>query len=268
MEDENNVNDAEDQKIDEASQTDEGNDEHLENKDAELKQESNDNVADESAEEQRLVPKGVQKKLDKLTAEKKLAQDELRRLKAQQQQARISAYENVDVSTGQPLVAPNVNDYEDWREYEADKESYQRKAYESRQYAESQKRALDEAAKLQDKLDKKVSLARQKYDDFDSIESLVMSDTFPISPAMADIVINSANGDDLLYWLGKNPGESARLASLSPSMATYELGKIGSQMEKPKPLKTNAPKPIKSESNAKSYATVSDAEFKKMMGII
>jgi hypothetical protein len=59
---------------------------------------------------------------------------------------------------------------------------------------------------------------RQKAPDFDAI---VHNPNLTVTPIMADAIRESSRGAEIAYYLGKNPAEAARIASLSPvSQAT------------------------------------------------
>lgn len=91
----------------------------------------------------------------------------------------------------------------------------------------------------------RASEASQRYADYDEVAESVLADrSFPISPAMADVVMDSDKGPDLIYWLGNHPEEAARIAALSPLKAARELGRIEDKLVIPtKRTVTQAPPP-------------------------
>jgi len=88
---------------------------------------------------------------------------------------------------------------------------------------------------------------REKYADFNE---LVLHEDLKISPVMVEAILLTDNdkveAEDILYYLGKHPEESARIAKLSPLKAAGEIGKIEAKLSAPPPPKkiTQAPEPI------------------------
>jgi len=90
-----------------------------------------------------------------------------------------------------------------------------------------------------------VKAAREKYEDFDDV-ALVSELT--ITPEMSDAALGDHWGD-ILYHLGKNPKEAARIARLTPIQQAKEIGKLETIIStKPTKKTTNAPEPPKTVS--------------------
>jgi hypothetical protein len=96
-----------------------------------------------------------------------------------------------------------------------------------------------------------ITEGRQKFTDFSEVAE---DPTLPITPAILKALQDSDNAADVLYYLGRNPVETATIARMNPTAAARELGKIevritdgATQQPKPKPKKvvSNAPPPIK-----------------------
>jgi hypothetical protein len=86
--------------------------------------------------------------------------------------------------------------------------------------------------------------ARGKYDDF---EQVAYNPKLPISNAMAETIQASDMGPDIAYYLGSNPKEAARIASLnSPILQAKEIGRIEAKIASEPVLRktTSAPPPI------------------------
>lgn len=83
---------------------------------------------------------------------------------------------------------------------------------------------------------------RKDYPDFDSV---ALSSSVPITQIMFDSALGE-NLSDILYHLGKNPGEASRISSLSATQQIKEIGKIEVLLSsKPSPkTKTNAVDPV------------------------
>lgn len=190
------------------------------------------------------VPKGVQKRIDRLTQEKYRLRAELEFLRSQQPQPQQAQPAQ---QAQQPSQAPKLEQYNSIEEYLdalADHKASQKFDHlaKEREAKESQTRQQNEAAKLHEGYTKQTEQARQAYEDFDDV---VQDPDLPISQAMAEAIMRSSNGADVAYYLGKNPDQAARIASLDPFSAAVEIGRIAATVVRPQPRKTsNAPPPI------------------------
>lgn len=83
----------------------------------------------------------------------------------------------------------------------------------------------------------------EKYEDF---SELVLNDDLKISESMVEALISSKIAEDILYYLGKNPDISAKIAKKNPFDAAREIGLIEAKLLMPVPKKniTKAPEPI------------------------
>ena len=193
-------------------------------------------------EDEHRVPKGVQKRIDRLTQEKYRLRAELDFLRSQQPQQAQPAQQ-----AQQPSQAPKLEQYNSIEEYLdalADHKASQKFDHlaKEREAKESQTRQQQEVAKLHESYTKQTEQARQAYGDFDDV---VQDPDLPISQAMAEAIMRSTNGADVAYYLGKNPDQAARIASLDPFSAAVEIGRIAATIVRPQPRKTsNAPPPI------------------------
>ena len=193
-------------------------------------------------EDEHRVPKGVQKRIDRLTQEKYRLRAELDFLRSQQPQQAQPAQQ-----AQQPSQAPKLEQYNSIEEYLdalADHKASQKFDHlaKEREAKESQTRQQREVAKLHESYTKQTEQARQAYGDFDDV---VQDPDLPISQAMAEAIMRSTNGADVAYYLGKNPDQAARIASLDPFSAAVEIGRIAATVVRPQPRKTsNAPPPI------------------------
>ena len=85
--------------------------------------------------------------------------------------------------------------------------------------------------------------ARDKYDDF---EMVAYNPNLPVTEAMAQSIQASDIGPDVLYFLGSNPNEAARISRLNPILQAKEIGKIEASLSSNPPVKktSTAPAPI------------------------
>ena len=188
------------------------------------------------------VPKGVQKRIDRLTQEKYRLRAELEMLRRGQQPQQQPEQRQVEQQ-----AAPKLEQYQSIEEYLdalADFKAAQKadNVFKEREAAERQSRQQSEQAKLHEGFTKQTEDARAVYDDFDEV---VDNPDLPISQAMAEAIMRSKNGADVAYYLGKNPDEAFRLASLDPFSAAVEIGRIAAGIVRPQPRKASAaPPPI------------------------
>ena len=106
-----------------------------------------------------------------------------------------------------------------------------------------QREAAQQQAKLLETYHEKEETARGKSDDF---EQVAYNPSLPVTDVMAQTIQASDVGPDIIYWLGSNPKESARIANLPPILQAKEIGKIEAKMASDPPLKktSTAPAPI------------------------
>jgi hypothetical protein len=88
----------------------------------------------------------------------------------------------------------------------------------------------------------RVAALAVKHPDF---EEVAYSPSLPITDAMAETIQQSELGAEVHYFLGKNPAEAKRIASLSPFLQAKEIGRIEAKLASGAPLNvSSAPKPI------------------------
>jgi len=82
-----------------------------------------------------------------------------------------------------------------------------------------------------------------KYDDF---KQVAYNPNLTITGEMAETIRASDAGPDVLYHLGSNPAEAARISRLSPLMQAKEIGRIEANLASSPPVKrtTSAPPPL------------------------
>lgn len=115
----------------------------------------------------------------------------------------------------------------------------ERKAAEmlARREADQQQRSLVEA--YQDREEE----VRDKYADF---QQVAYNPNLPVTDAMAKAMMAADNGPEVLYHLGSNPQEAARISRLDPILQAREIGKIEMSLAAAPPVKktSTAPAPI------------------------
>lgn len=217
----------------------------------------------EQPDEEHKVPKGVQKRIDRLTRERYQLKGELeamRRMAVQQPapQAQQSAAE------GAPK-AEQFSTYEEFLEAKAEWKAEQKVAEVLRKQQESTQRQSAEAErqKVAQAWESRVEAASDAYDDF---EEVALSPDLPVSAPMAEAIKRAEKGADVLYYLGKNPEIAGQIARLDPLSAAIRIGEIAATLARPVAKKaTSAPPPINPvgarASTAKDPSKMTDAEF-------
>lgn len=190
-------------------------------------------VENETPEEQPVeqeAPKTfTQEELDAIVG-KRLAREQRKweREQAQRAAEQQARQQPVDLSPEQ------FETYEDYADALAERKAEELLA---RREAELQQRALLDA------YHEREEAARDKYDDF---EMVAYNPELPVTEAMARAIQASDIGPDVLYHLGTNPKDAARISRLDPILQAREIGKIEAQLGAAPPVKktSNAPAPI------------------------
>ena len=76
-----------------------------------------------------------------------------------------------------------------------------------------------------------VSQGEAKYSDFTTVVNAGLGPF--LNQTLTTAIAMSSNGDDVAYWLGKNPAEAARISQLHPMLAVMEIGKLSTKATVP-----------------------------------
>lgn len=218
-------------------------------------QQSTESIGDDTAVEAKdNKPKGVQKRIDELVKqreEERRRADRLekmleRQLMAGQQQPQLQPKE-------EPAPEPTPEQFETYEQYVRASSKYEAekaaaRIAEERFQKETERRRTEEANRsTQDK----IRIAKEKYSDF---EEVALDPTLPITPSMAEAIMDSEFSADLAYHLGKNRSDAEKIARMSPIAAARALGKLEAEFERkataapaliePKRV-SKAPEPVK-----------------------
>lgn len=192
------------------------------------------------------LPKGVQKRIDRLTRDKYRTQAELdiarRELESIRSQ-RAEPQRATQAAEGAPKP-DQFSSYEDYLEAKAEWKAEQKVAELLGRQAEATKRQSAEAEKSerQKAWEKRADDAMGIYDDF---EEVALSPDVPVSQAMAEAIQRAEKGADVLYYLGKNTEVAEKIARMDPLSAAIEIGKLEATITRPAAKKaTSAPAPI------------------------
>lgn len=140
-----------------------------------------------------------------------------------------------------PPKEEDFPDYGDFQRAQAKHAAQEALAEHSANTAKEYETRVQEAMKAD--WAERVSDFKERAPDFDAV---VGNPNLPITPAMADTLLHmDDDGPALAYYLGKNPQEAARLASLSPSVAAIQMGRMAERLKAP-PRRTasSAPPPV------------------------
>jgi len=98
-------------------------------------------------------------------------------------------------------------------------------------------------AESQAQINRSYSKGREAHDDFDEV---ALSPTVPVTQVMFDAAMGE-NLDKVLYYLGSNVEDAARIAALPPTQQIKEVGLLEAKLTAEPPAKTttNAPAPPK-----------------------
>lgn len=182
-----------------------------------------DGLASEPPAKPNNLPKGVQKKIDKLTARNKAKDDQIAQLTAALGRAPAPVAGEVARAPAAPAEEgkPNPDDYKTVGEYVEALTDY--KAEQA--IAKVAKR--DEGKKVADAWNAQLEAGRKEFEDFDE----AIDSDLPLTPAMQEAIIQSNVGYKVAYHLANNPDETKRIAALTPARQAAEIGKIEASLD-------------------------------------
>jgi len=206
--------------------------------------------------------RGVQKALDRLTAEreeqKRRAEtlerqlgeslEILKRLTGGNEQQRNEPPVNEDPEPLRPSRT-EYTDPETWEQamldYSDRKAAWSARTEVARTLAKEREQMQQQAAVQAEEQRRQVHQQRiEKFKtttpDFDAYAA---SADVQVSIPMAAAIFDSENGPALQYWLGKNPDEAKRIFNLPYTRQLLELGKIEADLTRPAPANASQPKP-------------------------
>lgn len=192
--------------------------------------------------------------------------------RAQQADARRASILNA----GAMDVEPTETDFPDPLELSAARAIWKQDRRRAERFASEAEKEASEARKAADALnDREKVAARQffeaqvedaktRYADYDAV---ARAPDVPVSAAMADLIVTSEQGPDVLYFLGQNRAVAAQIAQMSQVEAARAIGRIEATLQAPKPrIETQEPTPITpvkgSAGAGRDPAKMSFAEFK------
>lgn len=189
-----------------------------------------DNLTPETPAEQEATKTFTQEELDAIVG-KRLAREQRKWEREQQQRL---AEQEARRTAPTDLYPEDFVSTDDYAEALAERKAEELLA---------RREAARQQAELLDAYHEREEQARDKYDDF---EQVAYNPNLPVTEAMAQSIQASDIGPDVLYWLGSNPNEAARISRLSPILQAKEIGKIEASMTSNPPVRktSTAPAPI------------------------
>lgn len=227
---------------------------------AEESESSNDQVQEpegkeeaepESKEKEPEEPKekkggGFQRRIDKLTREKRELEERLAKAEA-------AAKEKPADEPAKPEAKPkprseDFDSFDEFTEALFDWKREQSEAEKASKEADSKKAAEEEAeaTQLVEAHSKREEKAREVYTDYDEVMEEAGKISLPNHLGLA--ILQDEQSAVLAYHLAKNPDELDRLMKLGPVAAVREVGKLSAKLSQPEPKpqskKTSAPAPV------------------------
>lgn len=137
---------------------------------------------------------------------------------------------------------PKADDFESYDEYIEALTDY-KVGERAKQWQEQQRAQQGQQAQAQRQqaFQAKAHEFTQQHPDFWEVAG---NPAVPISQTVVDVAIESDIGPQVLYHLGKNPQEAARLAQLSPTAVAREIGRLEARLQLPPKKTSQAPEPI------------------------
>ena len=199
-----------------------------------------------SAEPEKPKARGVQKRLDELTANWRGEQRRSDQL-LQQVEALTKQLGTPPEQEAEPTKEPVLEDFSSYEEFVDARAAYRAEEVIAEKLQEIDNKRQEEAvsreqATIQQQFDTRAKAFAETHDDF---QEVAFNPNLHVTEDMVGLLNVSEQGPEILYHLGQNPDESYRIAQLPPGQAAMELGRIEAQLNVLQPNKqTGAPDPI------------------------
>jgi len=172
---------------------------------------------EEEVEKPKPKSKGFQKRINKLTREKRELESRIHAIEQDRNQPKAD-----------PVEAPNRDSFDSYEDFLEAKAEYiaEKKVSERLEKAQAKQREdshRTEQTKLLDGWEDKKDDARERYNDFDD---LVEGSDVPVTPSMSQALLESDIGADIAYYLANNEDEAIKITKFSPSRQLVEIGKL------------------------------------------
>lgn len=167
--------------------------------------------------------KGVAKRIKELTEARRNAEArEARLLALLEQQRQAPAPRQEPEQDEPPLKTLKDFGYDEGAFLKYTEARAEARAEKAVKAAADRYRAEQEAISRRAKFDERVEAFAKSVEDYHE----VVTDSTPVSEAMADFLLDSDQAGALMYYLGNNPEEARKLYYLSPAKAGRELQRL------------------------------------------
>jgi hypothetical protein len=145
--------------------------------------------------------------------------------------------------TAQPAEAQSYEDYIDARAAHV----YEQRQHAERTRTEQETAEREERTRLDTYRQSAAKFVAEHADYWDVIKPITDTPPSETAGAIGDVITRASNPPQLLYHLGQHLDEFARLLTLPPTMAVYELGQLAGSLTAPAstpiPQQSRAPAP-------------------------
>jgi hypothetical protein len=218
-------------------------------------------VQDATAAPEPVVTPGEQAEDAKTFSQEELDAIVTKRLAREQRKWEREQSRRAAEATPPPAPLPPVDSFADAQSYaEALAEQKAQELLARREAAAQQAAVLESYQEREEE-------ARNKYDDF---EQVAYNPNLRVTDVMAQTIQASDIGPEVIYFLGTNPKEAARIAQLPSLLQAKEIGRIEAKLASDPPVKrtSTAPAPIAPvtarTSGSNSYDTTDPRSIKTM----
>ncbi|KKN66896.1 hypothetical protein LCGC14_0466710 [marine sediment metagenome] len=185
------------------------------------------------AEEEKAKPSGAEKRINRLTAEKRSLEDQVHNLRGQ-----IEAGTKDETAVGE-AKKPLAEDFETTEEFiEAMSDFKADERFKKNQAEEAQKAEQQEQQEVFEAFGERQDKARAAHEDYDEV---VGGGNLQIPQSALLAIIELDNGPEVAYHLAKNPELPKKLMDLSPLKAVAEIGRLSAILATPVQEAANPP---------------------------
>lgn len=186
-----------------------------------------DNAESEEDSQEDDEPKGVSKRIGKLTAKYKTVQEENEKLRKQLE----------GKSTVGDSDRPNKDDFASQEDYEDALIDYRAEKRAAQKYQVAEAQSFVKKAEIVKEI------GAEKYEDYNDVVLNSKHDIF-YNKEFVNAIIDSDSAADVAYHLAKNPTEADRLMLMPRHRALAELGKLEARLSTSQKRKSKAPEPL------------------------
>jgi len=217
---------------------------------------------------------GFQKRISELTREKHEAKreaEQLRELLSKALGGQPQRIEQPATQSDEPRQE-QFTKYEDFVAARAEWRADQRvkaalEGFQKQAGAVDEEKARVERAKT---FDREAKAQGKAIQGFEEALDLVRSDDFPMTPAIAEYLLDADHKAAMVKYLADNEDEAFRISRLGPVAAVKELAKVEARLSaKPKPKTSSAPPPPATVSGgAAAPQTIERMDYKGVLDLV